>query len=66
MFYSLWYYRVNKLFFNFKKINYYFCKLKKKSKNTFDHIPKWINDMKEYGNEHVNIILIGNKCDLED
>ena len=35
-------------------------------KETFSNIDKWITDLKTNGNEDVFILLIGNKCDLED
>ena len=35
-------------------------------KDTFSNIDKWITDLKTNGNEDVFILLIGNKCDLED
>jgi Ras-related protein Rab-11A len=33
---------------------------------TFDNIDKWISELKNSGDEDVNILLVGNKCDLED
>ena len=35
-------------------------------KDTFDSIDKWINDVKGVADPKINIILIGNKNDLED
>ena len=35
-------------------------------KDTFINVDKWIGDLKTNGNEDVFILLIGNKCDLED
>ena len=35
-------------------------------KETFDSIDKWINDLKMSGDPKLIIIIIGNKCDLED
>jgi Ras-related protein Rab-8A len=36
------------------------------SKASFDNIRKWIADVQSYAESHVNIVLIGNKCDLQD
>ena len=35
-------------------------------KETFESIDKWINDLKSTGDPKMNIILIGNKCDLDE
>ena len=35
-------------------------------KETFENIDKWINDLKTTADPRINIILIGNKCDLEE
>jgi len=35
-------------------------------KDSFKNIDKWIKDLKEYGEEDAIILIIGNKCDLED
>ena len=35
-------------------------------KETFESTDKWINDLKVTADPKINIILIGNKCDLED
>ena len=35
-------------------------------KETFDNINKWIEELKNNGDSDVCILLIGNKCDLED
>ncbi len=34
-------------------------------KITFDHVDKWVSELKEYANEDVIIFLVGNKSDLE-
>lgn len=34
-------------------------------KDTFENVDKWIPDLRANGDEHVTILLIGNKCDLE-
>ena len=34
--------------------------------DTFDNIDKWRNDLISSCNQEINIMLIGNKCDLED
>ena len=35
-------------------------------KESFKNVDKWIKDLKEFGDEDVVILIIGNKCDLED
>ena len=35
-------------------------------KDTFESADRWINDLKLTADPKINIILIGNKCDLED
>ena len=35
-------------------------------KSSFENLDMWINDIKSAGNENLSIILVGNKCDLED
>ena len=35
-------------------------------KESFKNVDKWIKDLKEFGDEHVAILIIGNKSDLED
>jgi len=35
-------------------------------KESFLNVDKWIADLKEFGEENVCILLIGNKCDLEN
>ena len=35
-------------------------------KDTFDNVDKWIHDLKMTSDPKINIILIGNKSDLED
>jgi len=35
-------------------------------KQTFDSVDKWISDLKTNGDEHITIILVGNKSDLEE
>jgi len=34
--------------------------------SSFDNIRKWIQDVQTYAESSVNIVLIGNKCDLTD
>ena len=36
------------------------------NRDTFDAIPKWLNDIKEINMDMSNMILIGNKIDLEE
>jgi small GTP-binding protein len=35
-------------------------------RETFDSVDRWIPDLKSNGDEQVTILLIGNKCDLEE
>jgi len=35
-------------------------------KETFNNINRWINEIKNNSDENINILLIGNKCDLEE
>ena len=34
-------------------------------RDTFEHLKNWLEDIKRYSNKDVNVILIGNKIDLE-
>jgi GTPase SAR1 family protein len=34
-------------------------------RETFDNIRNWITEIKEYADSQVNILLVGNKCDIE-
>ena len=36
------------------------------NKNSFDSAKQWIDDCKSYMTQKVTIVLVGNKCDLED
>jgi Ras-related protein Rab-1A len=36
------------------------------NKNSYERVTSWIEDIREYGPQGVNILLIGNKVDLED
>ena len=36
------------------------------SKDSFDNVDKWHNELKTKGSQDINIIMIGNKSDLED
>jgi len=36
------------------------------NKETFNHLETWLNEIKENGDKDVTIILVGNKCDLEN
>ena len=33
---------------------------------TFDHIPRWLEELRNHADKNIVIILIGNKSDLED
>ena len=35
-------------------------------KETFNNLNRWINEIKNNSDENINILLIGNKCDLEE
>ena len=35
-------------------------------KNTFDHIKIWIENIKEHAMSDVEIMILGNKCDLNE
>ncbi|KAJ1649824.1 Ras- protein Rab-2A [Dispira simplex] len=35
-------------------------------RETFDHLATWLEDARKYSNANITIILIGNKCDLEN
>jgi Ras-related protein Rab-2A len=35
-------------------------------RETFDHLVTWLEDCRKYSNNNIVIILIGNKCDLEN
>lgn len=35
-------------------------------KETFDAIDRWVPELRTNGDEQITILLIGNKCDLED
>lgn len=34
-------------------------------RESFDHISEWVKDIKEYSNEHIIVVLVGNKSDSE-
>ena len=36
------------------------------NKNSFESLDLWLNEIKNYGNADINMVLIGNKVDLED
>lgn len=35
-------------------------------RETFDHLVTWLDDCRKYASNNIVIILIGNKCDLEN
>ena len=35
-------------------------------KGSFESVEKWVNDLKAAADKSLTIILVGNKCDLED
>ncbi|XP_002531672.2 ras-related protein Rab11D [Ricinus communis] len=34
-------------------------------RQTFDHIPRWLEELRSHADKNIVIILVGNKCDLE-
>jgi len=34
--------------------------------NTFENIPRWLRELRDYANRDIVLILVGNKCDLVD
>jgi len=34
-------------------------------RETFEHLPSWLEDCRKYSNQNITIMLIGNKCDME-
>jgi len=34
-------------------------------RETFDHLPSWLDDCRKYSNQNITIMLIGNKSDLD-
>ncbi|KAL9666948.1 hypothetical protein QQ045_001292 [Rhodiola kirilowii] len=34
-------------------------------RHSFDHIPRWLEELRAHADKNIVIILIGNKCDLE-
>ena len=36
------------------------------NRTSYNHIPSWLREVRDRGNENVKIMLIGNKCDLEE
>ncbi|XP_038692444.1 ras-related protein Rab11D-like isoform X2 [Tripterygium wilfordii] len=35
-------------------------------RQSFDHIPRWLEELRNHADKNIVIILIGNKCDLEN
>jgi len=35
-------------------------------RETFEHLPSWLEDCRKYSNQNITIMLIGNKCDMEN
>lgn len=35
-------------------------------RQTFDHIPRWLEELRAHADKNIVIILVGNKSDLED
>lgn len=36
------------------------------SRDSFDNIGKWLEETKNYANDKITLMLVGNKSDLED
>jgi Ras-related protein Rab-2A len=34
-------------------------------RETFEHLPSWLEDCRKYSNQNITIMLIGNKCDMD-
>jgi len=34
-------------------------------RETFDHLPSWLDDCRKYASQNITIILVGNKCDMD-
>ncbi len=35
-------------------------------KETFDHISRWVDEIREYANSAITLFLVGNKSDMQD
>uniref|UniRef100_A0A7C9DQS9 Uncharacterized protein n=1 Tax=Opuntia streptacantha TaxID=393608 RepID=A0A7C9DQS9_OPUST len=35
-------------------------------RQTFEHIPRWLEELRGHADKNIVIMLVGNKCDLED
>jgi GTPase SAR1 family protein len=35
-------------------------------RETFENLQTWLGDIKKHADDNVGIMLVGNKCDLED
>jgi GTPase SAR1 family protein len=35
-------------------------------RETFKHAKNWLEEIREHGTATVSVMLVGNKCDLED
>ncbi|CAO3690064.1 hypothetical protein G6F70_003411 [Rhizopus microsporus] len=35
-------------------------------RETFEHVSSWLADVRKHANPHTTIVLVGNKCDLEN
>ena len=40
-------------------------KIQKRRRETFNHLTSWLDDARQHANGNMTIMLIGNKCDLE-
>lgn len=36
------------------------------SRASFNNIPRWLDEVHSHANEHIQVVVVGNKSDLED
>lgn len=35
-------------------------------RDSFDNVARWVQEIRNHSHEKVNVVLVGNKCDLTD